>query len=254
MSSTDLVPRHEESFLWTLEEIGRLVSSSGNPAETLDNIVHLIQRRFGTDVCSVYLLEPDRANLVLAATVGLRRESVGRVRMRLSEGLAGLVAEQVRPLIVADAAAHPRFKYFPEAGEDPYRSFLGVPIIDRGLLQGVLVVQTIDARTFGAEDTRLLTMAGNAAGADGERGADARPARRARRTSGCRRWRRTCGGAGIPIRPACSARSIRCCGARSTTTRWRCCSRSRSTRSRSGPRSWRCTAASTTPTAASRST
>jgi starch phosphorylase len=161
VSSTDLVPRHEESFLWTLEEIGRLVSSSGNPAETLDNIVHLIQRRFGTDVCSVYLLEPDRANLVLAATVGLRRESVGRVRMRLSEGLAGLVAEQVRALIVADAAAHPRFKYFAEAGEDPYRSFLGVPIIDRGLLQGVLVVQTIDARTFGAEDTRLLTMAGN---------------------------------------------------------------------------------------------
>jgi starch phosphorylase len=158
---TDLAPLHEESFLWTLEEIGRLVSTSGNPAETLSNIVHLIQRRFGTDVCSVYLLEPDRSNLVLAATVGLRQESVGRVRMRLSEGLAGLVAEQVRPLFVADAAAHPRFKYFAEAGEDPYRSFLGVPIIDRGLLQGVLVIQSVDARTFGSEDTRLLLMAGN---------------------------------------------------------------------------------------------
>jgi starch phosphorylase len=161
VSSTDLAPLHEESFLWTLEEIGRLVAASGHPAETLDNIVHLIQRRFGSDVCSVYLLEPDRANLVLAATVGLRRESVGRVRMRLTEGLAGLVAEQVRPLAVADAAAHPRFKYFPEAGEDTYRSFLGAPIVDRGLLQGVLVIQTVDARPFGSDEARLLLIAAN---------------------------------------------------------------------------------------------
>ena len=174
------VARNEDSDLWTLEEIGRLVSASGNASETLNNIVHLIQRRFETDVCSVYLLEPDRANLVLAATVGLRAESVGRVRMRLTEGLAGLVAERMRPQFVADAATHPRFKYFPEAGEDPYRSFLGVPIIDRGLLQGVLVVQTIEARTFGAEDMRLLTMAGAQLAPIVDRGANARTVRRAR--------------------------------------------------------------------------
>ena len=161
MTISDTAQRHEASVLWTLEEIGRLVSESGDPAETLSNIVHLIRERFSTDVCSVYLLEPDRANLVLAATVGLRPESVGRVRMRLSEGLAGLVAEQLRPEFVAEATSHPRFKYFPDAGEDPYRSFLGVPLIDRGILQGVLVVQTVDARTFDAEDMRLLMMAGS---------------------------------------------------------------------------------------------
>jgi starch phosphorylase len=154
------VTSHEESLLWTLEEIGRLISQSGNASETLTNIVHLIQRRFETDVCSVYLLEPDRANLVLAATIGLRPESVGRVRMRLSEGLAGLVAEQVRPQFVADATMHPRFKYFREAGEDPYRSFLGVPVVDRGLLQGVLVVQTIEPRIFSPHDVRMLVTAG----------------------------------------------------------------------------------------------
>jgi starch phosphorylase len=145
--------------LWTLEEISRLVSPSGNASETLTSIVNLIRRRFNTDVCSIYLLEPDRANLVLAATIGLRPESVGRVRMRLSEGLAGLVAQQLRPQFVADATTHPRFKYFGEAGEDPYRSFLGVPVIDRGLLQGVLVVQTADARVFTPDDVRMLVAA-----------------------------------------------------------------------------------------------
>ena len=84
----------------------------------------------------------------------------GRVRMRLSEGLAGLVGEQLRPQVVEDATRHPRFKYFSEAGEDPYHSFLGVPLIDRGLLQGVLVVQTIEPRAFTADAVRMLNMAG----------------------------------------------------------------------------------------------
>src|ERR1700682_2879342 len=101
--------------LLSLEEIGHVISLKGQPAETLANIVRLIQQRFETEVCSVYLIEPDRANLVLAATVGLRPESVGQVRMGLNEGLAGLVAEELRPISVEDATKHPRFKYFREA-------------------------------------------------------------------------------------------------------------------------------------------
>ena len=154
------VTTQRDSLLWTLEEISHLVSHSGHPEETLGNIVQLIQRTFDTDVCSVYLLEPDRSTLVLAATVGLRPDSVGRVRMRLSEGLAGLVGEQLSPLVVEDATTHPRFKYFSEAGEDPYHSFLGVPLVDKGLLQGVLVVQTVEPRAFSADAVRMLSMAG----------------------------------------------------------------------------------------------
>ena len=47
-----------------LEEIGNLVAVGGKPAETLMNVVALIAKRFQTDVCSAYLLEPDRANLI----------------------------------------------------------------------------------------------------------------------------------------------------------------------------------------------
>ena len=104
-----------------VEDISQLVSHSGNPTETLTSIVHLIQQRFTTDVCSVYVLEQDRANLVLAATVGLRPESVGQVRMRVTEGLAGLVAEQAKPVVVPDAIAHPRFKYFSDIGEGAFQ-------------------------------------------------------------------------------------------------------------------------------------
>ena len=80
----------ETSLLGTLEEISRLVISHvGDPGETLTNIARLIQRRFQSDVCSVYLLQPDRIHLMLSATVGLQPSSVGKVRMRLNEGLGG---------------------------------------------------------------------------------------------------------------------------------------------------------------------
>src|SRR5215467_12939042 len=149
----------EAGYVLTLEEIGNLAREAGKPAETLMNVAALIARRFKTDVCSAYLLEPDRATLVLAATVGLRPQCIGTLRMRLHEGLAGLVAEEVRPVAVEQVRNHPRFKYFREAGEDDYQSFLGVPLIDRGVLQGVLVIQTLEARAFQDEEIRMLVEA-----------------------------------------------------------------------------------------------
>jgi phosphotransferase system enzyme I (PtsP) len=146
----------ESSLLLTLEEISQLVSHSHDPAETLANIVGLIRGRFNTAVCSVYLIEPASNELVLGATVGLKREAIGRVRMRRHEGLTGLVAEKMTPVMVPDAFLHPRFKYFPEAGEDPYHSFLGVPLVEGGELQGVLVVQTVEPRTFSPSEIRTL--------------------------------------------------------------------------------------------------
>jgi signal transduction protein with GAF and PtsI domain len=101
----------DASYVLTWDEIASLASEPGKPAETLMNVVALIARRFNTDVCSAYLLEPDRANLVLAATLGLRHDCVGKLRMAVNEGLAGLVAEQVRPVAVEQVKTHPRFKY-----------------------------------------------------------------------------------------------------------------------------------------------
>jgi len=148
-----------ENHVLTIAEIANLAVDGAQSAETLMNVVALIAKRFRTDVCSAYLLEPDRANLVLAATIGLRRECVGKLRMGVHEGLTGLVAEQVQPVAVGQVKNHPRFKYFKDSGEDAYQSFLGVPLIDRGILQGVLVVQTAEARVFSTEEIRMLSEA-----------------------------------------------------------------------------------------------
>jgi glycogen phosphorylase len=149
----------DPNLVLTLEDITSLADDESKPADTLMNIVALIAARFRTDVCSAYLLEPDRSNLVLAASLGLHPRCIGTLRMPLHEGLSGLVAEQLLPVAVHDARNHPRYKYFKGSGEEEYHSFLGVPLIDRGVLQGVLVVQTKEPRTFRESEIRMLTDA-----------------------------------------------------------------------------------------------
>lgn len=123
---------------------------------TLDRIVASIANRMQTDVGSLYWVEADNESLLLVATVGLLQSCVGNLRMKLHEGLVGLVAQQKSPVALAHATKHLRFKYFPEADEDEYQSFLGVPILHRGRVRGVLVVQTIEAREFSAAETAEL--------------------------------------------------------------------------------------------------
>jgi len=159
MKNSAIAVNQESSLLLTLEEISQLVSHCHDPQETLTNIAQLIQGRFRTDVCSVYLIDPQGGDLVLAATVGLNPSSVGNVQMRFDEGLTGLVAERMAPVMESDAPAHPRFKYFQEAGEDPFHSFLGVPIIEAGAAEGVLVVQTTERRPFSPNEIRMLVTA-----------------------------------------------------------------------------------------------
>ncbi|MDE3201239.1 MAG: alpha-glucan family phosphorylase [Acidobacteriota bacterium] len=149
----------EATTVLTIEEIANLTRDSTNSANTLMNVVALIASRFRSDVCSAYLLEPDRSNLVLAATVGLDPRCIGTLRMPLNEGLAGLVAELVQPVAVENVSRHPRFKFFKESGEEIYKSFLGVPLIDKGVLQGVLVVQTTESRDFSDSEIEMLTEA-----------------------------------------------------------------------------------------------
>jgi phosphotransferase system enzyme I (PtsP) len=143
--------------LTILEDISTLISHSHDLQETLENIVVTVGERMQTEVCSLYVLDQQKGRLTLAATMGLDPESVGKVSMGTGEGLTGLVIERMKPVMVVDALAHPRYKYFPETGEERFHSFLGVPLIDQKLPLGVLVVQTSRRREFSRDEIRLLT-------------------------------------------------------------------------------------------------
>jgi phosphotransferase system, enzyme I, PtsP len=132
----------------------------GDLRETLDRIVSTIAAGMEVEVCSLYLFDPERERLVLRATVGLDRDSVGKVSMRVSEGLVGLAIESMAPVAVADAMSHPRYKYFPETGEERFHSLLAVPVQSAKRQPiGVLVAQTLRRRKFSKNEIRVLTTA-----------------------------------------------------------------------------------------------
>ena len=147
----------ERDKISILEEIGRIITESARPHRTLEKIVKLVAGKFNTDVCSVYLLDTDKLSLILQATVGLRKESIGRVRMSVHEGLTGLVLEEMRPVFVVNPAAHPRYKFFEKSGEEIYKTFLGVPLVHLRNPLGVLVVQTVREDAVTKSDIGLFS-------------------------------------------------------------------------------------------------
>lgn len=148
--------RASDRHLKTILEIGKLITGSHALDRVLSGIVSKVARVMGTDVASLYLLDSARGELTLTATKGLSSESVGAVRMKLGEGLTSLAIERMRPVSVADARRHPRYKFFPETHEEKYRSLLAVPLIDKHLPVGAIVVQTRAVREFTRDETDLL--------------------------------------------------------------------------------------------------
>ncbi|MGA4633150.1 phosphoenolpyruvate--protein phosphotransferase [Pseudomonas solani] len=152
-------------MLNTLRKIVQEVNAAKDLKAALAIIVLRVKEAMGSQVCSVYLLDPESNRFVLMATEGLNKRSIGKVSMAPNEGLVGLVGTREEPLNLEHAADHPRYRYFAETGEERYASFLGAPIIHHRRVMGVLVVQQKERRQFGeGEEAFLVTMSAQLAG------------------------------------------------------------------------------------------
>ncbi|WP_111642648.1 phosphoenolpyruvate--protein phosphotransferase [Marinimicrobium alkaliphilum] len=151
-------------MLNSLRSIVQEVNGARDLKSALEIIVTRVRAAMETQVCSVYLRDPD-GNYVLMATEGLNTSAVGQVRLRPDEGLVGRVVTREEPINLEQAESHPSYQYFPETGEERYSSFLGVPIIHHRKVLGVLVVQQVERRRFDEGDEAfLVTMSAQLAG------------------------------------------------------------------------------------------
>jgi phosphotransferase system enzyme I (PtsP) len=149
-----------------LRSIIQEVNAARNLDQALTIIVERVKSALLVDVCSVYLVDQDSGDLVLMASDGLLPESIGFVRLKFDEGLVGLVAQRAEPLNLDNAPDHPRYRYFPETGEEWYHAFLGVPIIHHRQVLGVLVLQQHAEYRYDEDMvTLLVTIAAQLAGA-----------------------------------------------------------------------------------------
>lgn len=137
-------------------ELNEVFIDSRSIESFLQKIVNLVARHMSAAVCSVYLYDEERSELILRATKGLKPQSVNNVRLKLGEGLTGLSLKEMRPVYERVGKDNPRFKPVPGISEEKYDAFLAVPIV-RGILKiGALVVQREKKREFKEKDIATL--------------------------------------------------------------------------------------------------
>ncbi|MBV8552948.1 MAG: GAF domain-containing protein [Acidobacteriaceae bacterium] len=131
--------------------------------DVLHEIVSLVSEFLSCDSCLIYLV--DEGELVLYASSDSNRTNLGKVRLRLSEGLTGWVARERRLLAISrEAYADPRFKFFKDLPQDTFEAFLSVPIISQGKVVGVINVQHREPRIHSGGDMEMLSTIGEQVG------------------------------------------------------------------------------------------
>jgi len=148
--------RNHTQLICDIGELSSACHSALCLEDFLQRAAELTARHMHSDVCSIYLYFDETRELVLEATKGLKPGAVGRVRLKLGEGLTGLALKELRVICEREASKRPGYRYFPDIGEESYESFLAVPILRGHNRIGVVVVQNAESHYFNDDDINAL--------------------------------------------------------------------------------------------------
>src|SRR5882724_6409318 len=154
---------HTEQQLRLLQKISRFMVREMSLGAALQDVVSLVVEFMECDSCLLYLLQ-DR-ELVLCASNNPQPDTIGKVRLKLGEGLTGWVARERRLLTISrEAYSDPRFKLFTDLPEDSYEAFLSAPVIVRDRVAGVINVQHRETHFHTGGEMELLNTVGEQIG------------------------------------------------------------------------------------------
>jgi uroporphyrinogen-III synthase len=142
-----------------LHELGERIASADPLDKVLARILEFITTVMKCDSCFVYVLE--ESDLVLRASKNPHSEVVGRLKLRMGQGITGWVAENKKPVDISwNASQDPRFQAFNELPEDRFEAFLSVPVLCRDRLVGVINVQHREPHIYRQREIQLISTIG----------------------------------------------------------------------------------------------
>src|SRR5579862_8154360 len=150
-----------------LRRVGEATGSAFDLEEMLKVTADIAIQMTGTDSCQVYLYDRNKDELVLRAADESAQGMIGKIRLKLGEGITGWVARERRHVaVIREATTDHRFKYFPEIHEEEYESMLSVPLVAKNEVLGVINVRTRRPHAYSKNQVRLLSgIASQVAGA-----------------------------------------------------------------------------------------
>ena len=152
-----------EQQLALFQKISRFMVRDMSLQEVLQGMVSLVVEFMQCDSCLIYLIEND--TLVLCASNTPHPSEIGKIRLKMNEGLTGWVAREKRLLSISrEAYQDPRFKRFGDLPEDTYEAFLSAPVIARNRMVGVINVQHRRPHQHTGSEMELLSTVGEQVG------------------------------------------------------------------------------------------
>ncbi len=159
--------RQRAAELAMLNTISTAVSSTLDLDHVLELIVSSVMSLMGSQKSAIFLLDETRGALILVASKGLSEEYVhASEELLLDEGGRATVAQEKKPLLIADIHSDLRFARFRElAIHEGFRAFADVPLVEEDEVIGALTTYFSDVHRFNLAEADLLTTFANQAAA-----------------------------------------------------------------------------------------
>lgn len=148
-----------------LYKITETISSNLNLSDVLKHIIEIVYTVTKCDSCLIYLFDKQNNELVLTASKNPHSKILGKIKLKLGEGITGVVAKEKKYIAISkDASNDTRFKFFHNLPEDKYQAFLSVPIFNKNEVIGVINVQHKKINNYTKGIIKLISTIANQVG------------------------------------------------------------------------------------------
>ena len=147
----------KEQELKILHEVAKDISSNLELKELLNRIISMIMNFITADSCLIYLYDRQDDELILTASSKPKEKSIGRVKLKIGEGVTGWAAKEKRPVVLPkEAYKDQRFKTFSSLEEEKYEAFMSIPILSKDEVIGVMNVRNMEVHRYPEYQVNLL--------------------------------------------------------------------------------------------------
>ncbi|MFH1093471.1 MAG: GAF domain-containing protein [Candidatus Omnitrophota bacterium] len=152
-----------KSYIDALSKISKAITSDLYLEDMLKLIVTLTANVMEAKICSLWLLDEKTQFLKIKATQAMSSEYVKERKIKVGEGIVGLVAKNKKPTVILDVLKDKSYKEKMLAKKENLVSMVSVPMMVKNRVIGVINCYTTQVYHFGKNDINLLSTVANQA-------------------------------------------------------------------------------------------
>jgi signal transduction protein with GAF and PtsI domain len=147
----------KQSQIEILRQISETISYNWNLEQIFDSIIDIVSKYANSDSCFIYLI--DKENIVLKASQNPHKAALGKIVMKIGEGLTGWAVKHKKEVVInSKAYEDKRFKFFNTLPEDKFEAFVSIPIVFKEKIVGVINVQHTRKKEYQADKIAFLKI------------------------------------------------------------------------------------------------